>query len=364
MNVATARGTARPGYRPLLGAAGSVAIVGLAAYVLRILMSDDAVPVDFHFYLDAAQEVRRGESPYPESSYAPLAILGALPFTFLATAVADLLVKVLLVLGVVLTLYVIGVRDWRCYPLALLWPPQISAVQTGNVTILLALAAALVWRFRSRAPTAGLSLGASIAAKFILWPLAVWLLAAGRRAAAVWSSAFAVLIFVGGFVAIGISTLVEYPAALRAYPESALEGYSLDVLAEDLGCDPIVARLLMLGVAWSVLAAVIVVARRGNDTRSFVLAIGATLAFAPYVWLHYFTLLLVPVAVVRPRLSPIWFVPLGMWGVGQGTGNGSTAEAIVVVGLAMLTLMLAFRGAEDSRETALLGSSVYGAGER
>ena len=28
--------------------------------------------------------------------------------------------------------YVLGVRDWRCYGLLLLWPPVISAVQTGR----------------------------------------------------------------------------------------------------------------------------------------------------------------------------------------------------------------------------------------
>ena len=33
------------------------------------------------------------------------------------------------------TLRVVGVRDWRCYGLALLWPPVLSAVQTGNVTL-------------------------------------------------------------------------------------------------------------------------------------------------------------------------------------------------------------------------------------
>ena len=358
MNVATARGTARPGYRALLAAAGSVAIVALAAYVLRTLMSDDAVPVDFHFYLDAAQEVRRGESPYPESSYAPLAILGAVPFTFLPVAVADVLVKAFLVLGIAAVLYVVGVRDWRCYPLALLWPPAIAAVQTGNLSILLALAAALVWRFRDRVPAAGLALGAGVAAKFILWPLGVWLLAVGRRGAALWSATAAALIFVGSFAAIGLSTVLDYPAALRAYPESALEGYSLDVIAEDLGAHPVLARLVMLGVGSVLLAAVIVVGRRGSETRSFVLAIGATLAFTPYVWLHYFALLLVPVAVIRPRVSPIWFVPLGMWWFGAGTGNGSTVDAMVVVGLAALTLMLAFRAAaHDSRGVARLVSS-------
>ncbi|MGI8478651.1 MAG: glycosyltransferase family 87 protein [Gaiellaceae bacterium] len=334
----------------ILGAAGSVAIVALAAYVLSVLLSDQAVPVDFHFYLDAAQDVRAGDSPYPESAYTPFGILGAVPFTFLSVAVADVLVKSLLVVGVGVTLYVLGVRDWRCYPLALLWPPVIHAVQTANVTIILVLAAAVVWRFRDRARAPGIALGASIALKFILWPLWAWLLVVGRRRTALWSAAAAVLLSVGSFAAIGLSTLLEYPEALRAYPDSALEGYSLDVLGEDLGFDPLAARLAMLGVACLVLVSMIVAGRRGNEASSFVLAIGATLAFSPYVWLHYFALLLVPVAIVRARLSPIWFVPLGMWAFGAGTGNGSTVDATAVVGLAALTLLLAYRAAPGRSE--------------
>ena len=38
--------------------------------------------------------------------------------------------------------YVLGVRDWRCYGVALMWPPVISAIQTGNLTLWLALACA------------------------------------------------------------------------------------------------------------------------------------------------------------------------------------------------------------------------------
>ena len=55
-----------------------------------------------------------------------------------------------LVLVALAILFVLGVRDWRCYGLVLLWPPVISAIQTGNVTLWFALALALAWRFRDR----------------------------------------------------------------------------------------------------------------------------------------------------------------------------------------------------------------------
>ena len=56
----------------------------------------------------------------------------------------------LLLTGAVLaTLRALDVRDWRCYGVAFLWPPVLSAIQTGNITLLLGLCAALVWRFRA-----------------------------------------------------------------------------------------------------------------------------------------------------------------------------------------------------------------------
>jgi hypothetical protein len=38
--------------------------------------------------------------------------------------------------------------------------------------------------------------------------------------------------------------------------------------------------------------------------------VATCLLATPIIWLHYFALLLVPLALVRPRLAPIWFAPL------------------------------------------------------
>ena len=332
--------------RALATAAGCVVIVGFALYSLAYLLSDAVDPVDFHVYLGAAEEIAAGASPYPEFAYPPLSALAAVPFTLLSAGAAEVAVKVLLILGVLAVLAVAGVRDWRCYPLALLWPSVNAAVQTGNITIPLALAAALAWRFRDRAVPAGLSLGASVAAKLILWPLWLWLVAAGRRAAAAWTIVAAVLVTLVTWAIVDLGALFEYPDRLRQLNEdTAGAGYTLDTFLQDLGAGDAVARVLMAAVAVALLVAVVVVGRRGAEQRSFVLAVAATLACSPIVWLHYFALLLVPVAVVRPRLGLIWFVPLAMWGFGAGTGNGTTAEAAVVLAVAVATFVLAYRAA-------------------
>jgi hypothetical protein len=61
------------------------------------------------------------------------------------------------------------------------------------------------------------------------------------------------------------------------------------------------------------LMAAIVLARRGHEERSFLLAVVAALALTPLVWLHYLTLLAVPLAAIRPRLAGVWAAPLLFW---------------------------------------------------
>jgi hypothetical protein len=335
--------------RALAGAAGCVALAGFALYSIAYLLSDRVDPVDFHVYRGAAEIVARGESPYPDFAYPPLSALAAVPATWLSAGAAELVVKALLIVGALGVLAIAGVRDWRCYPLALLWPSVNAAVQTGNITIPLALAAALAWRFRHRPTLAGAGLGASIAAKFVLWPLWLWLVGAGRRAAAAWTIAAAASVTLVTWALVDLGALFEYPARLREVGEdTAGDGYTLDAFLQDLGAGETPSRLAMSAVGVTLLVAVVLVARRGAEMRAFVLAIAAALACSPIVWLHYFALLLVPVAVVSPRLGPIWFVPLAMWGFGAGTGNGTTAEAGVVLAVAVATLLLAVRAAPGS----------------
>ena len=67
------------------------------------------------------------------------------------------------------------------------------------------------------------------------------------------------------------------------------------------------------------------------------LAIAAAFLFSPIVWTHYLALLVVPIAITRRTLTPLWFVPLAMW-VTTGQSNGHTWQ--VVVGLAVWLIVL------------------------
>ena len=61
----------------------------------------------------------------------------------------------------------------------------------------------------------------------------------------------------------------------------------------------------------------------GADAWTFIVAIGAAFALSPIVWLHYFVLLYIPIAIVRPRLSWLWALPLAL--LGRAAARASTA---------------------------------------
>ena len=55
---------------------------------------------------------------------------------------------------------------------------------------------------------------------------------------------------------------------------------------------------------------------------------------SPIVWLDYYAVAAVPLAIVRPRLSAVWLVPIATWGLlsaGIGAGNGWGSARVLIV---------------------------------
>jgi hypothetical protein len=73
--------------------------------------------------------------------------------------------------------------------------------------------------------------------------------------------------------------------------------------------------------------------------RSLGLALAAALVLSPIVWRHFFTLLLIPLALSRPRFDAVWLIPVGLW-VGDGTLNGAPWQTASVLALVTLTFVL------------------------
>ena len=326
-----------------------------AVYIVFLNVARGGLVTDFEqaFY-PAAEAVLNGENPYPALDdpviaagkayvYPPLTAIVSIPLVALSVDVAGFVVMALLVLTVLATLAVLRVRDWRCYAIVLIWPPVLSAIQTGNITILLGFGAALAWRFRDSSVKSGVALGVSLAAKVVLWPLLVWLGTTRRFRAVAYALVTGSLLVVLSWAVIGFVGMRSHLQLLRRLRElEEPHGYTVYALAGDLGAAPSVARALSLLLAAALLVGVFVLARRGDDRRAFIVAIAAAFACSPIVWLHYFAMLLVAVAVAEPRLGAAWFIPLAMY-ASTGTYNGTTLQTAATIAAAVLTIVVALR---------------------
>ena len=327
----------------------------------------DVTDFEFAFY-PAAGALLDGANPYPQLDapelqagvafvYPPLTAIASIPLTALSAGAAGVVVMALSVLAVVGTLAVLGIRDWRCYGIVFAWPAVFSAVMVGNISIPLAFAAALVWRYRDRFGAAAVCLGVGLAAKLILWPLGLWLLATRRVRTALLALLLAGIVVTLSWAAIGLDGIGQYPRLLRRIQElEEANGYTVYALALDFGASTVVARVAGAAIAVLLLGAVVFYGRRGDDRRAFIAAIAAALACTPIVWLHYFALLVVVVAVAQPQLGPLWFVPLGMY-VSSGTFNGTPFQTAATIVIAAVTVVLALRPVTPTVDISLAPAS-------
>jgi alpha-1,2-mannosyltransferase len=276
-------------------------------------------------YLPAAEQVLHGDSPYPALDdpiledqkgyvYPPQLLLLMLPLTALPVDVAAVLVAVGLLVLLGLTLKLLGIRDVRCYAAALLWVPSVSGVLLGNLSIPFAFALAVMWRYRDAVWPPAWAMGLAVAAKLVMWPMLVWTLLTRRFKVTAWSVAIGILVTLGAWAAIGFDGLTGYPDLLRRLSDIQSDrSYSLVGMASTAGLGSVAGNVLTFLVGGGLLVGCALYARRAEEERSFTCAIAATLALSPIVWLHYLVVLLVPMAIARPRFSLLWLLPVLLW---------------------------------------------------
>jgi hypothetical protein len=348
---------------------GALPVLTVAVLFVSTIDSD-TVAMDFRQFYAAAQAILDGRTPYPPNGepttlwggpypYPPLPALLATPLTVLSQEAAGLFVMAMLVLAALAVLYVLDVRDWRCYGLAAMWPPIISAVQTGNLTLWLALACALAWRFRDRIWTPAVAVGLTLAAKFFLWPLVVWFAATRRALTAAVACVAGVVLLIATWAVIGFAGLVDYPHMLQRLDDIVGDdSYTLYIVGTDAGLPSPVARALWMGAGLVLVVGVVLLGRRGDERTAFIIAVAAALALTPIIWLHYFALLLVVVAVAQPRLGAVWFVPFAM-AITPGSGDPTPFDTAWALGVAALTVVLAIRASSSmARSTRSVRSTA------
>jgi Glycosyltransferase family 87 len=276
---------------------------------------------DLGTFLRAASDVVGGASPYSfrgDATYAypPFLAVLAVPLHWLSPGLATLVWMGLSLAAIALALRLLGVRDWRCYALAADYPFVKPAILAGTATPLLLLAVAICWRWRQHVLKAAVVLGAAVALKLFLWPLFGWLaITRGIRttiAAIGVAAGFALL----PWAAIGFAGIGTYPGLLRRLSDDeAKQSFSILAIGARANLGENAARALSVVIALVLLAAAYRMARdhqrsrRDRDAAALVLSLAAALAATPIVWLHYFLLLLVPLALRSPRLSPFWLFP-------------------------------------------------------
>jgi alpha-1,2-mannosyltransferase len=285
-----------------------------------------AVATDFHVaYFPAAKRLLSGLSPYALTPrqvaagtgfvYPALSALLFAPFALISRGAAQVIYMLVGIVCVPATLRTLNIRDWRIYGVAMLWFPVFDGWQSGNVTLPLTLMIALAWRHRERPWVAGLLTAAAISIKPFVWPLGLWLLATRRWKAAAWALASGLVL---NLLAWGLVGFNEISTFLRLSSEDTKAlwkgGYSVLAVAHHLGLGRSAGEVLLVLLSAVAAAAVVylgAVKRRERD--ALVLAVLLMLLASPLLWAHYFSLLLIPLALCRPRLAAVWGLPLLMW---------------------------------------------------
>jgi alpha-1,2-mannosyltransferase len=330
-----------------LGVLPVVALVlALAAY-----WGDDRLALDFHHEVyRQAEAVVHGHDAYDAPNadlsdrqnflWPMAAVLPVVPLTALPTGPADWLATAFVLATLAAALWLLEIRDWRIYGVVLLWPSVLEAIQTANVSLPLTLLVALMWRYRDRAAIAGLALGYGVALKLFLWPVVVWLALIGRRTAA---AVAAVTAAASLLLLLPFTSLTDYARLLRNLGRTfEHDAYTPFALLTDLGVPDTAARVVTIALGLAVLA---LAWRR----RSLGLALAAALVLSPIVWRHFFVLLIVPLALSRPRFDAVWLIPIGLW-LGDGTLNGAPWQTASVLALVTLTFVLCeWRPRADAR---------------
>lgn len=321
--------------------------VGLTLWLAIGSISHHWVAEDFSLaYYPAAHRLLDGGNPYAFTHgqivagaafvYPALSAVVLAPLALVSSGLADHLYTLLCIALVPAALWVTGVRDWRVYGATMLWYPMIIGWLGENVSVPLMFLLALAWRYRERPLVAGALAAAAVSIKPFLWPLGVWLIATRRWKAVAWGLVWGLVFNLLAWALVGFNRIPTY-IHLEGEDARALwrGGYSLLALAHHVGLSRNggYLMLVLVGVALA-LALVHRGLRRGDDRQTLVLAVGLMLLASPLVWIHYFVLLAVPLAIQRPRFSALWLLPTLMWLLPPATSVSAWQFALawVIVG--------------------------------
>jgi len=278
---------------------------------------------DFHGTWAAARDVWAGRSPYlsPDparllakgNAYIAPPLLAFLcgPLALLPFVPAVVVFGVACTVGLLFALWILGVRDWRVYGLALTSYPFVASLGMGQPDGLLALGLVLAWRYRTSWRGAA-ALGVVVALKLLAWPLLLWLVLTRRFRQAGVAAAVAAAAILGSWSLIGFQGLAQYGRLLDADATAfAVRSHSVVAAALRLGTTEHAAWLIA-GVVAAAVAALVVRLGTDRDLALFTAAISFGLLASPIMWTHYLVALYVPLAIAHRR-PEVWLLTIPYW---------------------------------------------------
>jgi alpha-1,2-mannosyltransferase len=295
---------------------------------------------DFAIFRRAGESVLHHHSPYVHPTLKLLAAndrfvyptpfaLPFVPFAVVPERAAAVAFLILSVVAVLASIRLLGVRDWRCYGAALLGVPVFGALGVGSIGPFLLLLCALGWRLRDRT-VAGVPFALAAAAKLFLWPVLVWLLVT-RRFRAFVASLATIGATLAVWAVIDADGMRRYLQTVRVLNDvQRWKSYSVQSLFISLHASVSTSELVA-GAAGVAAIAVLVLFRGRGDEVTFAAAVVAALIATPILWNHYLVLLLAPIALARPRLAPLWLLPLVLWATPHPESVGVVWRIVLVL---------------------------------
>jgi hypothetical protein len=325
--------------------------------LLHLWATRGELAIDFHrYYWPAGDRTLHGLSPYLYGPWypsevpvgfvypAPAAVLFA-GVSVIPRGIADPLFVALSMAAPLATLWVLNVRDWRPYGIVLLWLPVIFGWQCANLSMLVTLGLAVVWRRRDHAASSGVLLGVLVALKYFIFPVALFFLATRRWRAFAYATATTVVVSGLSWLIVGVDEIPRYRHILGKFTHLREDyGYSVVGFVERAGGGRAGAYAVAFALAAACGVACVVAGRRGREADAFILAIAATLLATPILWLHYLSLLILPVAIRYPRLHPVWALPILFW-YGPTSDPATRQVAVAAAVAALVVLATLFRRA-------------------
>jgi hypothetical protein len=310
---------------------------------------------DFHGEIyPEAKEILAGRNPFPSPDadlsdgsnavWPPLVALVVAPLTLLPPGAADFAAAIASLICFAAALWIVGVRDWRVYGACALWPPVLGEIRTAHFSLVMCLFIAVAWRTRNRAWVPGLAVGAAVALKFFLWPLIPWLAAIRRYRDSALAAALTAISFL---LVLPFTSIGDYVRVLRNLGNTFdQDSYSPFGLLAQAGAPETSSKVIALALGFAVLAF-------AWRWRSLGMLVGAALLISPIVWLDYYAVLAIPLAIVRPRFCAIWLLPVitvGMLTAGYGIGDTAhTVRVLVVYGALLIFIVYAERRPRPQR---------------